>query len=311
MTTISIVLKAVRWNEWKDTKLVFFLIFFATYCPKTNIFYSVYELILGIIFVSICLSLGHITNNISDTDQDKQAGKQIIKPEVLKIILVILIILLFVFSIHYITDLISLIIILFSLFLGISYSKRPFRFKEKGLLGIIVGGISQRVLPLLPIAYCWHAIPSAWLFFLVLTFISFRQMIVHQIKDHQKDLHSHTNTFVTNIGISTSKIIIYALSLIEISALIIWLVNLNTVLPLITFLMFLVFLVASYTQKSTYWQKISILNSSRYPLSDFYFLLLPILGCLFISPPLTYIYLILAIVFQKYFLFEFAYIFRR
>lgn len=311
MTLAKSVSSAIRLNDWKDTKLIFFFIFFAIYYPSSNFFQNIYELISGLIFISVCLSLGHIANNISDISQDLLVGKKVVNPKIQRTIFIVLIILLLVFSIHYIVDMASFLIIIFSFFLGVSYSKRPFRFKERGLLGIIVGGISQRILPLLPIAYYWKVTPSIWLFFCVLFFISSRQMIVHQIKDYQNDLDSHTNTFVTNIGISTSKIIVSIISIIEISVLIKWLINLNSIFPLVVFLIFLALLTVKAIQKSTYWQKLSITSSSRYPLSDFYFLLLPILGCLFIPLQTTYIYLGLVVVFQKYFLFEFFNIFRR
>lgn len=311
MTLAKSVSNATRFNEWRDTKLAFFFIFFAIYYPSSNFFQNIYELISGLIFVSVCLSLGHIANNISDISQDLLAGKIVVNLKIQRAIFIVLIILLLVYSVHYTVDLTSFLIIIFSFFLGTSYSKKPFRFKERGLLGIIVGGISQRILPLLPIAYYWKVVPSVWLYFCVLFFISFRQMIVHQIKDYQNDLDSHTNTFVTDIGISTSKIIVSTISIIEMSTLIKWLIDLSNIFPLVVFLIFLALLACKATQKSTYWQKLSLTSSSRYPLSDFYFLLLPILSCLFVSPPLTYIYLILVIIFQKYFLSEFVYIFRR
>ena len=101
MTLTKSISKAIRFNEWRDTKLVFFFIFFAIYYPSSNFFQNVYELISGLIFVSVCLSLGHIANNISDISQDLLVGKKVVNPKIQRTIFTVLIILLLVFSIHY------------------------------------------------------------------------------------------------------------------------------------------------------------------------------------------------------------------
>lgn len=304
MTWIDLLKKMVRWKDWKDTKLIFFFIFLAVYIPEMSLFNGIYELLIGLIFVCVCLSLGHITNNISDYELDKLTGKHTTKPQITKLFMVILLFLLFLTSIHYVTDYLSLTIIIVSVFLGLSYSVKPIRLKERGFWGIVVGGVSQRVLPLLPIAYFWHILPAVSLYLALLSLISVRQMLIHQIKDYEGDLAGEANTFIVNIGINKGKLILKLISLAETVMLIVWLSSLHSIFVTLVFFGYVCLLIIESLLNTSYWKNLSLYSSSRYFLSDYIFFLLPISVCVFLPYFLIPIYLLMILLFQKYFLFQ-------
>jgi 4-hydroxybenzoate polyprenyltransferase len=84
-----------------------------------------------------------------------------------------------------------------ALLVGLSYSLPPFRFKERGLWGVVVGAFAQR--PALFLVWAaglgsWNALAAvlaAWLFF-----IGMVGMLGHQVLDRERDRAGRVRTFV-------------------------------------------------------------------------------------------------------------------
>ncbi len=89
------------------------------------------------------------------------------------------------------------------------YSFKPFRFKERGFLGVITDALYGHLNPAILAAYTFYLIiGNSFQFFnpfllslaLWQFFLGIRNIVFHQIQDYEKDIQSSTNTFVTNIG---------------------------------------------------------------------------------------------------------------
>ena len=89
-----------------------------------------------------------------------------------------------------------------SLAVAAAYSLRPFRLKERGLLGVASSALAQRTLPALTIFMYFGVLtwPVA-LFTLLTSVIGVRFILVHQADDLASDQITGTRTFATRVGI--------------------------------------------------------------------------------------------------------------
>ncbi len=92
-----------------------------------------------------------------------------------------------------------------TILLGVEYSLPPFRFKERGIWGVIVGAFAQR--PALFLVWAaalgvrdsLTAVLTAWLFF-----VGMMGMLGHQVLDRGRDRAGHVRTFVLRKGPRTA-----------------------------------------------------------------------------------------------------------
>lgn len=175
--------------------------------------------------------IGYVTNDWSDREKDRLVGKEnaLLDRSSWQICAILsLFLLLALLPWCYLpVDEISLALIGFELLLFVLYAFPPFRFKERGVLGLITDALYAHVVPAILASWTFYLIGDKsysllFDFLCVLTawqFISgIRNILMHQVKDYQNDLGSGTNTVVTRFGVERSvfvlKLVLIPLELI-------------------------------------------------------------------------------------------------
>jgi 4-hydroxybenzoate polyprenyltransferase len=162
--------------------------------------------------------LGYVTNDLSDFKKDALAGKQNSVAQIgrLKIyaILALFIILAIAPWFYLPVDGLSLTLIVVELILFVVYAFPPFRFKEKGILGIITDALYAHVVPGVLASWTFYLVGGKnykyLLLFMVLLIIwqffsGVRNIFYHQIKDFDNDVKSGVKTLVTKLGIERAE----------------------------------------------------------------------------------------------------------
>lgn len=146
------ILKADRWWVYKIAGgLLTAVLFTLHFQVAIN---DGYWRMLGILFgIFVALAIfGHLINDLSDMQVDLHAGKTNLVNSVgvvAGIVLILLVgLLALVLSIYFLPTAVSVMVSV-QMVLNTAYSLRPFRFKERGFLGLIVTGFYERSLPYL------------------------------------------------------------------------------------------------------------------------------------------------------------------
>lgn len=201
---VSSVLNLFRVKEWYASKVPM-LISASLYIFALNEVTFTAENLLTIVtltlFYSLLLSFGYVINDYADIEVDKIAGKRKVIHRfsrttaklfvVLPVVLGVGVILTFKRNIYII------LILLVIYFFGMSYSAKPFRFKEKGIWGLIVSSSAQRCFPML-LVFAIQDVPQLWglILWIILSFIvGLRYILVHQYIDMKNDRKSGVKTF--------------------------------------------------------------------------------------------------------------------
>lgn len=213
------VVKMLRADEWLFSKLPFLFLPILIYIVE---FGSIKEqLILCLsyfVYLFTFLSFGYAINDYSDREIDKKIGKTNVMGELSNWkclgILTLLVMGCVPFAVM-IFSAPSLLLFVFVYFWGAAYSVRPFRFKEKGVAGLLVSSLAQRTIPLLPllsVSKNYYAIVcicglSGFL-------VGMRYILIHQYEDIENDEITGTNTYVKNHNRGISKMV-YASFILE------------------------------------------------------------------------------------------------
>lgn len=101
----------------------------------------------------------------------------------------------------------SLATYIISIFLITFYSVPPIRFKERGILGIIIGSIMQRSLPflVLVLTYAELYLHLILFIFIILLVHAMLAMIAHQVLEYKSDIKTKTKTWVISIGLEKTR----------------------------------------------------------------------------------------------------------
>ncbi len=191
---------------------IYVVLFFGENLESKIFFY----LLISILLAFGIAGLGYVMNDIKDFDDDLQNNKPNLFNKFSKlqsIILVALFITLSIFPWFYLpTDKYSFYLLILEFILFFVYTFAPFRFKEKGILGIITDSLYAQVVPCLLAIYTFSKIANTTLnvYFIVfyviwLLFAGIRNIIKHQIEDYDNDNNTDTKTFTTIYGIEFSK----------------------------------------------------------------------------------------------------------
>lgn len=239
------------------------------------------------LFIFMCLAFGYLTNDFSDIETDKLAGKDKIISKISKKYVYISLLLLFLcgnLPILLLTNfnILMILLIIIVYFMGAAYSIKLFRFKEKGVMGLIISSVAQKCLPLISIPLIININPLTFLLWFLLMFINgLRYIIIHQICDLENDRKTGITTFVSSFvsskGTSYKKYI-FLLIVFEIAlVLLILLPHLNLYLTaLSTFIfmytcweIFTIYVVNKFMQMSCFTTFYMV------PLEDLYNIYLP------------------------------------
>jgi|GEM_PF-1582638 len=200
---MRILLKRLtRWDEWRSSKIT--PMFIAGYSwilidnPSQS--KSITNIIVSITVTSLYLAFGYAINDLSDKEVDRLAGKSNAMNEIKSakayLILSLLALMGLMLLIPYYSQKWVLVLAVTSYILAITYSLPPIRFKERGIAGIIVASVSQRVMPLLTAMAIFQNFSLIfWVLILLFITIGFRWIFIHQIIDMPYDEKAKVKTF--------------------------------------------------------------------------------------------------------------------
>lgn len=152
-------------------------------------------------FYSFFLAFGYLINDYADRDVDQRAGKEklIHGMKESRIFLTMgVVITASVLPVLLVSRLSPYVLVMAALtfVLGASYSLPPLRFKERGVLGLIVSSAAQRCMPVMVTAGLFHPRTSLILLFLSCSFLSgLRYILIHQVIDIENDRKADVHTF--------------------------------------------------------------------------------------------------------------------
>jgi 4-hydroxybenzoate polyprenyltransferase len=193
----------VRWREWFDSKLPFFLVAMSYAVLRRDDPGTAQLAQMAALFVLLCLyaAFGHIVNDYSDRTADRKAGKNRIleswsEPAALTAILIPCVGAAGLAAACFDTRTLALTVL--ALLLAALYSLPPVQLKIRGILGWSAAALAQRTLPLAIMFQAlggWDAVAVA--LSVLGTLIGLRFIIVHQLRDRANDLRSGVHTLAT------------------------------------------------------------------------------------------------------------------
>ena len=278
----------LRVHDWWAPKIIPLLcIGYATIIQYED---NLIDYFLWLLFLIMAIAIGaiyvSIINDFTDLKYDiaskKKNGLERFGSSKRNLVLLASVLLAVFFCYFFIHDTLSLIFYLAAYLAFSLYSIPPFRFKNRGALGVIADASGAHLFPSLfiassmmhnmkiPIEPYWLLIIGVWSFAYGL-----RGILWHQFWDRENDLSINHKTFATNTSISSMKPVELFITTIEIITLILILWPLG-VLPFIA-LLFYILMLFGYRRIKT---KIIMIISDEEPwqvlMTDYYQILLPI-----------------------------------
>ncbi|MCI9531536.1 MAG: UbiA family prenyltransferase [Lachnospiraceae bacterium] len=206
------IFRMIRVEEWLFSKIPFMFVPLFTYIHTYGLYHGNYGLGLCLqyfIFIVTFYGFGYAINDFSDKEIDRKAGKENVMGEISPAAGVLVLGVLVTGCAPFLAMHLSVrTALLFAAvyFWGAAYSVRPFRFKERGIAGLLVSSLAQRSLPLLPLAGADARMWKGVLLWGTVGFLTgLRYILIHQYEDMENDRQTGTRTFVNarNGGIAS------------------------------------------------------------------------------------------------------------
>lgn len=207
----------IRLAEWYDSKVPFMLSAFMYFYYLDMRQYSgetfLIKFIAYMLYISMFLAFSYVINDFSDIEVDRKAGKYKIISKLSKSTVILSMVIMSGIGIIPLLFVINnkvgyLLLTAFIYLAGAAYSIPLFRFKEKGVVGLLECSIAQRCFPLLPLFFI---VKVSMLFFMIFQIISFvngiRYLLIHQNIDYENDLKSGVVTLATTGKINYKRLI--------------------------------------------------------------------------------------------------------
>ncbi len=213
----------IRLSEWYDSKVPLMMgaLMYFYYLDMQQ--YSAEQFLVRFIaymlYISMFLAFSYVINDFSDIEVDRKAGKHKIISELSTTVIIISMVLMVAIGIIPLLLLIQnvigyLLLTAFIYLAGAAYSIHLFRFKEKGVIGLLECSIAQRCFPLLPFFFI---VKVPMVFFWIFQLISFvngiRYLLIHQNIDYENDLKSGVITLATSGRINYKLLIKLSLAI--------------------------------------------------------------------------------------------------
>lgn len=209
-------------NPWKFKVpfliSILYFVFLISCSVETNPIYTFLASVSVIIGVA---GIGYLTNDLGDRKKDAVISKENATSNLSSVNLFFLFFLFFSLTFlpwfYLYFSLISLCLLGLQILLFIVYAFPPFRFKEKGIMGIITDSLYAHTIPALLATFTFYRMNQVFksdiIYFtstlLLWQFVlGLRNIILHQLKDYENDNNSNTKTFVTNHGIEKSVFLV-------------------------------------------------------------------------------------------------------
>lgn len=213
----------IRLSEWYDSKIPLMMAalmyFYYLDMKQYGAGQFLVRFIAYMLYISMFLAFSYVINDFSDIEVDRKAGKHKIISELSTVIIIVSMILLATIGIIPLLILVQnkigyLLLTAFIYLAGAAYSIHLFRFKEKGVIGLLECSIAQRCFPLLPLFFI---VKVPMIFFGIFQVISFvngiRYLLIHQNIDYENDLKSGVITLATSGRINYKLLIKLSLAI--------------------------------------------------------------------------------------------------
>lgn len=293
------ILKYIRADEWVTSKLSFTLaiLLFFIYLNSIDLRTAIISFFVYFLYVSMFLAINYVANDFKDIDVDIKAGKKKIIANLSKSKVYLSLIIMFSLGNIPLLFLVkekfkAFILIIISYFLGLAYSGLGFRFKEKGLWGLIECSFAQRSVVLLMLMFLFKMdfISYFYLFlWIVFSFLDgLRYIIIHQIVDFDNDLKSGVKTYINQKSKNYRNIV----KIISIFLCVFLLLLLSKIIKACSFLMvasiiiYAIFEYAIYVVLNIYAKKDWLRNFDSLPLEGYINIVLPLILGIILSKTL-------------------------
>ena len=208
MEKIQRILILIRWKDWAIDKLpiLFMICFYFMLIKEREPSSQVVSFIIFVIFSVSSTIYGYVINNYADLDIDLKQGKvnllEELSPKNRIILLIGIVIVVILSGLYFIGFEYFKLFWAIQFFIATFYSLPPIRFKEKGLIGLLIPFLAQLFLPVLICASIFGDIYSfeTLLFVLYGLFKGAAYDIGHQFHDYIKDSQTETKTFAVSKG---------------------------------------------------------------------------------------------------------------
>jgi 4-hydroxybenzoate polyprenyltransferase len=206
------IFNTIRSQEWWTYKLPPLLAI--GYATSTFSKAPLYHIAAPLVFILISLVVGAIyvsvINDITDLEEDILSGKknrmQHVKPELRWLIPICCILFGLLFEYYYYPDLLSCMLYLGSWIAFSLYSINPFRFKNKGILGVLADASGSHFFTSLLMVASVSFLNRQevnWVWFIAVGIWSLcyglRGILWHQFVDRENDLEGNVNTYASKI----------------------------------------------------------------------------------------------------------------
>ena len=206
----SKILVLIRWNDYGPEKIPQFLLvcFYIGIAKGFCDIEYITDTIFFTLFATISSIYGYLINDFSDIEIDLKHGKSNAfekTPNRLRILIIFGILLLdTIIALRFIKRPGFFLIWIIWIFLSTFYSIPPFRFKERGAIGIVVPAVAQQTLAILIIFTVYNYFHYAEMAILLLfpTVKGLSLIARHQIKDIEKDMSTQTKTYAVATGLN-------------------------------------------------------------------------------------------------------------
>lgn len=258
MQDLSIYFKSVKmsirklmgyrgWKVWMsyDMHIALLVLFYVLIVD--NLFRPLDSLIL-ISSLGFYLMYGALINDFFDMPYDIAVGKKRPVQDLPRIIFIgIIIFIAFLSVLHllYLKEISYIIVYVVTYSLVTFYSAPPIRFKSRGLAGLVINGLIEKMLPVLAIfAFFNHFGTDTFIFLLVSFFAQISEALTHQINDYKADLRTGIRSSVVDMGMEKALKIFNKIILPLSVLLIIFLIILISIkIPYVIFITFMVIMV--------------------------------------------------------------------
>ncbi|RZN40558.1 MAG: hypothetical protein EFT35_02805 [Methanophagales archaeon ANME-1-THS] len=210
MTSIRRLVGYRGWKVWMSYDFHILLLAILYNLVTVNDFGFLDSLLL-ISLYGFYLMFGFLINDYFDRAVDIAAGKKRTIQELPEFMFILINCLVFSIIIVHVVHFLLLKKVLFSIILsssifwGFFYCAPPLRFKSRGIVGIIINGLTEKTLPVLAVfAVFDHFEIDTFLFVITSFSIHISEILTHQILDYESDLKTGINSYVRRIGIERS-----------------------------------------------------------------------------------------------------------
>jgi 4-hydroxybenzoate polyprenyltransferase len=200
----SDLLSLTRFRNWipilQENLVAALMLILVLPFAKLNITYVLFYTVA----VSLFLTYSFVVNDVGDKEADIKEGKY--KPihsfSNAKIILTLVLLAFFTLAIPIFSgNLLATVGFIIGIALANLYSLKPTRFKERGILAIIVANFGMRSIPFI---FFWLFLSPSIFFVLFFTgwlfMIGFQDELGHQLADFKNDEKTGTRTWVRHVG---------------------------------------------------------------------------------------------------------------